>query len=180
MTDLLLQMGLSNACFSLAVASAAMFVGARARRPHLAYMLWLLVFVKMVTPPVVALPVAMPWLPAGNDNSPAATRPAAVSELAAETQAATSLAAHASSLWSNIGTGLNAAKPLLASLWLMGSVAVCIWSIGRVIRFSCLLREQTESMVHSGRARSSFATWGRLCRIRSRSSSMPTRLPINR
>jgi len=57
MTDSLLQMGLSNACFSVALAIVAMVVGATSRRPHLAHMLWLLVFVKLVTPPIVTIPV---------------------------------------------------------------------------------------------------------------------------
>jgi len=57
MTDSLLQMGLSNACLSLALAIVAMVVGATTRRPHLAHMLWLLVFVKLVTPPIVTIPV---------------------------------------------------------------------------------------------------------------------------
>jgi len=57
MTDFLFLMGLSNACLSLALAIVAMVVGARARRPHLAHMLWLLVFVKLVTPPIATIPV---------------------------------------------------------------------------------------------------------------------------
>ena len=60
MTDFLFQMGLSNACFSLALAIVAMIVGATAKRPHLAHLLWLLVFVKLVTPPIVTIPVGMP------------------------------------------------------------------------------------------------------------------------
>ena len=51
MTDFFLQIALSNACFSLALAIVAMVVGAKARRPHLAWFLWLLVFVKLLTPP---------------------------------------------------------------------------------------------------------------------------------
>ena len=57
MMDHLFQIGLSNACFALALAIVAMVVGARARRPHLAHMLWLLVFIKLVTPPIVTIPV---------------------------------------------------------------------------------------------------------------------------
>lgn len=57
MTDFFFQMGLSNACFSLALAIVAMVVGAKAKRPHLAHMLWLLVFVKLVTPPIATIPI---------------------------------------------------------------------------------------------------------------------------
>lgn len=53
MIDLLLTVGLSNACLVLLLAIAAMLVGTRFERPHLAHLLWLLVFVKLVTPPLV-------------------------------------------------------------------------------------------------------------------------------
>jgi len=55
MTDFLFQMGLSNAFLSLALGIVAMAVGAKARRPRLAHMLWLLVFIKLVTPPVMRI-----------------------------------------------------------------------------------------------------------------------------
>jgi len=58
MTDLILQIGLSNACLSLALAVVAVVVGATVRRPGLTNLLWLLVLVKLVTPPVVSIPVA--------------------------------------------------------------------------------------------------------------------------
>jgi len=57
MTDLFLQIGLSNACFSLALAIVAVVVGATVKRPHLTNLLWLLVLVKLVTPPLVTIPV---------------------------------------------------------------------------------------------------------------------------
>ncbi len=71
MTDSLLQMGLSNACFSLALAIVAMVVGATTRRPHLAHVLWLLVFVKLVTPPVVTIPVVTIPVPCSSGSPPA-------------------------------------------------------------------------------------------------------------
>ena len=90
MSDYFFQMGLSNACFSLALALVAMVVGALTRRPHIAHLLWLLVFVKLVTPPIVAIPVvpfpapsetapavqrhAAPGLPAGGDHAPGVSR----------------------------------------------------------------------------------------------------------
>ena len=48
-------MGLSNAFLSLALAIVAMVAGAKTRRPHLAYLLWLLVFIKLLTPPIVKI-----------------------------------------------------------------------------------------------------------------------------
>jgi len=137
MMDLLFQIGLSNACFSLALAIVAMLVGAKARRPHLAYMLWLLVFVKLVTPPILTIPVGMfPVQPnhvvAIDDHSPIAAQPAI-----AET-------APASSRLSNIGIIASRAKPWLASIWVLGSVVVFAWSIVRVCRFSRLLAAESD------------------------------------
>ena len=66
MTDFFFQMGLSNACFSLALAIVAMVVGAKAKRPHLDHMLWLLVFIKLLTPPIVTIPTQTDVLINGN------------------------------------------------------------------------------------------------------------------
>ena len=57
MIDQLVTVGLSNTCFALVLAIVAMLVGARAERPHLAHLLWLLVLAKLVTPPLVSIPV---------------------------------------------------------------------------------------------------------------------------
>ncbi|MBN2081399.1 M48 family metalloprotease [bacterium] len=58
MTDVLITSGLSNAVFSLLLAAIALVVGALSRRAHVAYLLWLLVIVKLLMPPVVSIPVA--------------------------------------------------------------------------------------------------------------------------
>ena len=57
MTDFLFQVGLSNVLISLALAIIVMLVGTISRRPHLMYLLWLIVLVKLVTPSVVTIPV---------------------------------------------------------------------------------------------------------------------------
>jgi len=45
MMDILLHIGLSNACITLALAIVAMGVGVSINRPQLTHLLWLLVFV---------------------------------------------------------------------------------------------------------------------------------------
>ena len=57
MTDLIFQIGLSNVCIALALAIVALVVEATVKRPQLSHLLWLLVFVKLVTPPVISIPV---------------------------------------------------------------------------------------------------------------------------
>ena len=158
MTDALLQMGLSNACFSLALAIVAMVVGATTRRPHLAYMLWLLVFVKLVTPPIKTIPVlTIPEHPetavAINDHS--RSGPPAASDREADVSRSGPPAANnpepdvadqpAASLSARVGSVVfSHGKEWLPPIWLLGSVVVFAWSLVRVYRFGRLLAAGSE------------------------------------
>ena len=126
MMDLFVQAGLSNACFALALAIVAMVVGAKAKRPHLAHMLWLLVFVKLVTPPIVTIPIDTFLV-----QPEAALRPAIT-----DAQSGQSVV---------IETVWNHGRPWLVSVWLLGSVVVFAWSLLRVFRFNRLLLANSES-----------------------------------
>lgn len=143
MTDFLFQMGLSNACFSFALAIAAVVVGATTKRPYLAHMLWVLVLVKLVTPPFVTIPVGMP-----SPQRDVIVDYPVVSEFDDEPQSATAVVAQGPSLLASIGAKLNAAKPLLAYTWSVGSLFVFVWSVRRVFQFARLLRENTEPAPH--------------------------------
>jgi beta-lactamase regulating signal transducer with metallopeptidase domain len=55
----ILEIGLSNALMASVLALAAFAVSRLWRRPALAHALWLLVLIKLITPPL--FPVAMPW-----------------------------------------------------------------------------------------------------------------------
>ena len=57
MIDLLIQIGLSNVCIALVLAIIALVVERSFKRPQLSYLLWLLVFIKLLTPPLVSIPV---------------------------------------------------------------------------------------------------------------------------
>src|SRR5262249_3804492 len=57
--DSLLHIGLSNAVVATLLALVALVVGAVCRRPAVVHGLWLLVLLKLVTPPLVRVPV--PW-----------------------------------------------------------------------------------------------------------------------
>ena len=70
--DTLLQVGLSNALLAGVLALAALAAGGLSRRPALAHALWLLVLLKLITPPF--LPVTLPWPAAG----PTPTQPEAM------------------------------------------------------------------------------------------------------
>lgn len=60
MMDAIIQGVVSNVAFATVLAVAAWLVGRFAKRPHLSYLLWLLVLVKLVTPPVVSIPCIEP------------------------------------------------------------------------------------------------------------------------
>jgi beta-lactamase regulating signal transducer with metallopeptidase domain len=61
--DTLLRAGLSNAAAACALALVAAAVGYFCRRPAVRHALWLLVLLKLVTPPLVELPIPRPSAP---------------------------------------------------------------------------------------------------------------------
>jgi beta-lactamase regulating signal transducer with metallopeptidase domain len=67
--DLFLRVGLGNAVAATLLALAAVAVGRLVRRPALAHGLWLLVLLKLLTPPLWQVP--LPW-PEGDGPPPAA------------------------------------------------------------------------------------------------------------
>ena len=61
MIDLIFRVTLSNTFISLVMAGVAVVAAATLRRPGLTHLLWMLVFVKLLTPPVVVLPLVPNW-----------------------------------------------------------------------------------------------------------------------
>src|SRR6516164_1414510 len=61
----LLNIGLSNAFAALVLAALAFVMDRTLRRPAVSHLFWLLVLVKLVTPPLVRLPLPWPsnWSP---------------------------------------------------------------------------------------------------------------------
>jgi len=143
MTDFFLQIGLSNACFSLALAILAMVVGAKARRPHLAYLLWLLVFVKLLTPPLVTIPVVtIPWQ---SETSVAINDPSQPGSPIANGREPDVDGQPGAFLSGGIGSVLfEHGKTGLKLIWLVGSLFVFGWSLVRIFRFNRLLKMQSE------------------------------------
>ncbi|MDP6544919.1 MAG: M56 family metallopeptidase [Phycisphaerae bacterium] len=153
MTDLFLQIGLSNACFSLALAIVAVVVGKTTRRPHLANLLWLLVLVKLVTPPLVTIPV----IPISGQSDttavavenhsqppplPVDRREFNISQsppIGIEKQPDTPLTSRIATALFKYGRGW------LPPIWLLGSVVVLVWSLVRVCRFSRQLTSESQA-----------------------------------
>lgn len=57
----LLQIGLINAAVATVLACAVALIGRRVRQPALMHALWIIVLVKLVTPPVFEIPVEVPF-----------------------------------------------------------------------------------------------------------------------
>ncbi len=72
----LMHLGLANAACAAVLAVLALAVGRWGRRPALTHCVWLLVLIKLVTPPLFPLPLA--WLPAAPE--PETTQTAAAPE----------------------------------------------------------------------------------------------------
>ncbi len=123
MMEQILQIGVSNACISVVLAVIAMVVGAKTKRSHLAHLLWLLVLVKLVTPPIMMIPVVTFF-------EQAETAVVKLSE--ADGLAPIALS---SRTWGAAGASL------LTPIWLLGSVVVLACSLVRVFRFHRLLTE---------------------------------------
>ncbi|MHC4440836.1 MAG: M56 family metallopeptidase, partial [Planctomycetota bacterium] len=133
-------MGLSNAIFSLALAIIATIVGAKARRPGLAYLLWLLVFIKLLTPPIVTIPIV---------NIPAHDETAVVINDHSQPMPLLSNNPQLNievSQRSELGTAVwNRARVWLPPILLVGSAVVFAFSIVRVYRFRRLLAAESEA-----------------------------------
>ncbi len=157
--DTLLRVGLTNAVAAGALALLAAAVGYFCRRPALRHALWLLVLLKLVTPPLIDIPVwrAVPSAEAAappadspevvmdlrpappDDAEPAAPQeepaivmapPAAADEPAAAPQEAPTEPAAPPIAW----------RPLLAAAWLCGSGLWLLLAAVRARRFARLLR----------------------------------------
>ena len=138
MKDLCFQIGLSNACFALVLALVALLVGAKSKRPHLAHLLWLMVLIKLVTPPLLSLPVIPSSGPLEESVRSFAMPVTEASELAPVVD---EHPARVEILRAVVEHG----KAWFVVLWLAGSALVLCWSLVRVVQFHRLLGAHSES-----------------------------------
>src|SRR4051794_35315774 len=78
----LVEIGLWNAVGAAALALVAAALARLCRRPALAHVLWLLVLLKLVTPPLI--PLSVPWPATGGAAAAAGEEPAAVAPVEAD------------------------------------------------------------------------------------------------
>ncbi len=134
--------GLSNAVSATLLALlVACLARPFARRPAVLHCLWLLVLLKLVTPPLYQLPVRLPESPAGLSESRDGSG-AVVLELAdrgpISLPARIEQQASSSSLWNRFD--INWSRWCTA-IWLAGTAASIIVATRRIVRFERLLND---------------------------------------
>lgn len=126
MSDYLLHCAASNWCVSSVLAAFAWFAQVKLRRPVIAHLMWLLVLVKLVTPPLFSLAV----LPAPvAELVPMVSVPVSDAAIALRTPIVEAAV---------VASAIDATSILLGT-WLVGSVIVLLWSSTRIVRFHRLL-----------------------------------------
>lgn len=155
MIDLLLRTALSNVCVSLVLALLAVVVGATMKRARVSNVLWILVLVKLITPPVV--PISLVAIPPEGDRTAGTVEhtnpPAAATDLLTEhcteprSQDAPSAAPvtdQVTSIWHGTPAVLQNIKPYLLAIWLLGSLFILMRSLIRIHRFDRLLASTSQ------------------------------------
>ena len=141
MTDLIIQIGLSNACIALALAIVALVVEATVKRPQLSHLLWLLVFIKLLTPPLVSIPVVTN--PGLTDNTTVVIQNHSQLDIDEKEVSTTSnmfiSETEISPLAKTWFLMLDYGKTLLPPICLLGIMVVFAWSMVRIFRFHRLL-----------------------------------------
>ena len=133
MTDLLIQLTLSNLVLSAALAGVAYLVHRHGRYPVLAHLLWVLVLVKLVTPPLFRLPV----VPVSDGSLAIAETTVAIDSSGAGAEAAGGMVGAGSSI---VGMLAENGTTALIAFWAIGSIAVLVISMVRIARFDRLLK----------------------------------------
>ena len=138
--ETVLRIALWNALFSAALAAFAWAVGRSLRRPAIAHALWVLVLLKLLTPPLWTIGVRSFQT---SDMPPRATPIATM-------DAATSRAHHVSVIAPAISKSspfrIPARRlrdwlvPMLLGAWLTGSIACLIIAVVRLLRFRRVIR----------------------------------------
>lgn len=142
----IVQMGLENACVATVLACVAAAVGTSFRgRPAVAHCLWLLVLVKLVTPPIWDVAVPIPWFDSrvAEKESPSSELPIAGELVIPDIVVVTEAEAPAEFAKpfpfvhrDRVGEASGSARAIAARLW---PAAPLIWLSGSIVMLSSLL-----------------------------------------
>lgn len=136
MIDTLIEIGTSNAIISLLIAMVAIIVGKWSNKPRLAYLLWLLVLVKLLMPSFLNIPT-LPDSFSLFQNQPMNL------ELVAS-NAETQQIATTQTVENGSFSLITYAQNYLPLIWGIGILFAFIWSIVRIYKFNRLLKINSE------------------------------------
>ena len=166
MIESLFQVGISNACVAFLIAIAALAVGLFMKRPQLSHFLWLLVLIKLVTPPLFNLPVPQVTAPAkvaavdrvevetglrvhGVDSDfRAGELPFSLEDSVASSRDNELIQERLQSRFAILPALWNGARPWLGLVWLAGTLFIFAWSLFQILRFQSLLNQNCS---HAGK-----------------------------
>ena len=140
MIEYLFQVGMSNTIFALVLAILALLAGKAMKRHYLAHLLWVLVLIKLVSPPIYSVPISM----STNQMIDAANLKLEFSETSSSPQPAmlpSSTSDRLSTFYSleSKSYGWVQVRYSLAAIWLLGTLIATAMSLIRVVRFNQLL-----------------------------------------
>jgi beta-lactamase regulating signal transducer with metallopeptidase domain len=138
-SETLLQFAASNIVLAVPVALVALWAQGRGRRPFLAHLLWLVVLVKLVTPPILSLQVAPLSAAATHTLAPPVPSPDSAAE-AIETSGLAALLGRPLPVRALLDWAGLYWKEAAAGVWMLGSLLVLAGSCLRIVRFETLLR----------------------------------------
>ena len=148
MTDYFVQTCISNVLLALLLAIVAVIVSRKSNWTGLAYLLWMLVLLKLVTPPLLSIPIpnmlAVETTPAAIVDAPASTGLAVASGLEKVGDDSASVA-----VVNSPAINWNLVKSFLVALWLAGTVVSIVISLCRVTKFNRLLRSSSKPTAES-------------------------------
>lgn len=142
MIDLFFQIVLNNICISLVLAIIAAVVGITLKHPTITHLLWLLVFVKLLTPPLLnisAIPTQWADEPTPSVHLNIDEQPVMQSAVFSESIGINNLPPE------TVPINPIQGKHLILILWALGSMAVLIWSTLQVYRFHRMLKKESET-----------------------------------
>jgi len=135
----------NNAAICLILALIALIVGRTFRRPSITHLIWLLVLVKLLTPPVVTISAfPVPWMMAANSPAAFETDLRTVRQDMGNAFLPGSLEREKDFLEDGFGAAIHW-KQLLFLAWSLGSGIVFVWSLSQVYRFHRLFKKESRS-----------------------------------
>jgi beta-lactamase regulating signal transducer with metallopeptidase domain len=142
MIDHLFQIVINNVLISFILSIFAAVVGITLKRPMLTHLLWLLVFLKLLIPPIIMVStISNPWIPdvAMSFNSDIKEELTMPQPIAYESKQIFNSSLETKSALVKYG------KQWVFFSWLSGSMVLLSWSIFQTFRFHKLLKKESET-----------------------------------